>query len=398
MSNASVDPDTFLDRDRRAADVPAGSVFDPWTLRVLTGDEFASHGAGDQPSAAQLAYLCWLGLLAPSTHNVVSTRFQIDAEAGAITLAVDRRRVLPESDPVGRQALVSLGCSAANLLLAARHYGWEGDASLLGASAESLRPAVANEPLHPRVLTIRFRPASSAAALGDGWVRAMLTRKVVRAEFDQSKLDPDLPAQLAAITARHPALELHLISDAPTLLFLGKFQEAGDTVVVNRDRFAIELGHWLHEDDAPDAVGMRGREFGLSPAATRRMRLGLLRQGELLADETAAFAKVGYHGMRSSSAVAVITVDEDGTAQRIAAGQAYEEMALLLEQRRYCTAMHAAATEVDAPNLALRGRLRTRRRPTVVFRIGRPLREEDGLRPHSSRPHLRDVLLDPGAP
>jgi hypothetical protein len=55
--------------------------------------------------------------------------------------------------------------------------------------------------------------------------------------------------------------------------------------------------------------------------------------------------------------------------------------------------MHAGITEVDTASLALRGRLRTRRRPDVVFRVGRPLRPEDEARPHSSRPHLRDVLL-----
>jgi hypothetical protein len=218
---------------------------------------------------------------------------------------------------------------------------------------------------------------------------------VVRAEFDeQVRLDEDLPAALTAVTARHAGLELHLISDAASLLFLGKVQELADTTVVNRDRFARELGGWLHADDAASTVGMRGREFGLSPDATRRFRDGLLRRAPLLPDEIAAFARVGNVGMRSSSAVAVITVDEDGTAQRVAAGRAYEEMALLLGRRGFVTAMHAGITEVDAPNLALRGRLRTRRRPDVLFRIGRALHPEDAARPHAARPHLAEVLLD----
>jgi hypothetical protein len=398
MSLASVDLDAFLDRGRRADDVPAREPFDPWCLRVLGAEEFAALGASsDRLSAAQLAYLAWLVVLAPSTHNVVCTRLQINESAGSLALWIDRERVLPESDPTGRQAQVSLGCSVANAALGAQSYGWDADVEVLAVPPAALLPHVPSEPRYTHVANVRFRPGG--APLGDAWVRAMLTRKVVRAEFDQQiKLDPDLPAALSAIVTRHPGLELHLITDAPTLLFLGKFQELGDATVVNRDRFAIELGHWLIEDHASDHVGMRGAEFGLSPEATRRMRLGLLRQGELLADETAAFAKVGNIGMRSSSAVAVITVDDDAPAQRIAAGRAYEEIALLLEQRGLRNAMHAAITEVDGPNLALRGRLRTRRRPTVVFRMGRPLRAEDGRRPHSSRPHLRDLLLPGEAP
>ncbi len=218
---------------------------------------------------------------------------------------------------------------------------------------------------------------------------------MVRAEFGRAReaRARDLAQQLVAIAGQHAGLTLHLITDAASLLFLGKFQELADTTVVNRDRFALELGAWLIEDDAAAKVGMRGREFGLSAEATHRLRHGLLRLGPLLPDEFAAFAKVGHIGMRSSSAVGVITVDHDNPKQRIAAGRAYEEMALLLEQRGFRTAMHAAITEVEAPNLALRGRLRTWQRPDVVFRIGRPLREKDGARPHSARPHLQEILF-----
>jgi hypothetical protein len=389
-----VDLDSFLDAERAAADVPAGPAFAAWRLRVLSREAFAA--LGDSPSRlsrAQLAYLAWLDLLAPTTHNTVPQRLQIDADEGSLTIWIDRERVLPESDPVGRQALVSVGCGIANVELAARSHGWETDVEVVSVPAERLRPHVAGEPRHERVAILRFRPG--AAPTSDAWVHAMLARKVVRAEFDERvKLDADIPAKLFDVVARHPGLELHLVTDAASLLFLGKFQELADTTVVNRDRFALELGGWLLEDDAADAVGMRGREFGMSAEATHRMRQGLLRLAPLLPDEIAGFAKVGNVGMRSSSAVGVLTVDDDGTPQRIAAGRAYEEMALLLGQRGFSTAMHAGITEVDAPNFALRGRLRTRRRPDVLFRIGRVLRTEDGARPHSSRPHLRDVLLE----
>ena len=297
---------------------------------------------------------------------------------------IDREFVLPESDVVGRQALVSLGCGIANVTLGAKVYGWEADVEIVSVSAQRLYPRVADEPRYSRVAVLTFRPGASP--LGGEWLRAMLSRKVVRAEFDeQIKLDPDLPQQLAEITARHPGLKLHLVTDAPTLMFLGKFQELADTTVVNRDRFALELGAWMLEDDSDAHVGMRGREFGLSAVATHRMRQGLLRLAPLLPDEISGFARVGNIGMRSSSAVAVITVDDDSTKQRIAAGRAYEEMALVLEQRGFSTAMHAGITEVDAPNFALRGRFRTFDRPELVCRIGRPLHTEDGQRPHSAQ-------------
>ncbi|MEO8619589.1 MAG: hypothetical protein ABI625_00915, partial [bacterium] len=201
-----------------------------------------------------------------------------------------------------------------------------------------------------------------------------------------------LAAELVAMTAVvHRGLTLHVITDAPTLLALGKFQELADSTVINRTPFARELAEWLLENDSARPVGMRGHEFGLSDDAARRFRNGLAGTGTLLPDETVAFAKAGNVGMRSSSAVMVVTVARDDLEHRLAAGRAFEAMALRLQHDEMCVAMHAGITEVEAPNMALRGRLRTFQRPTVVFRTGRPLRDVDGNRPHSSRPPLGDV-------
>jgi hypothetical protein len=288
---------------------------------------------------------------------------------------------------------VSVGCSIANAVWAARAYGWEAAVHAHPLPMERTRPFVPSEPRYAPVADIRFQPWAGAPS-DEAWLCAMLRRKMVRAEFDMRiRLNANLAKQMEERVAEYPCLRLHLLTDTPTLLFIGKFQELADSTVFNRDDFAMELGEWMLENDATSCVGMRGREFGLSDDAAQRMRQGLLRKGPLLPDEIAGMAKAANIGMRSSSAVAVITVERDNLEQRIAAGRAYEDLALLLVQHGFCNAMHAGITEVEAPNMALRGRLRTVNRPTVVFRLGQPLREEDGQRPHASRPSLRVLLV-----
>jgi hypothetical protein len=389
MRTVDLDPAELLDASPRP-DVPPGDAFRAFRLRALTPDAFASYGDSDaRLSQRQLLYLAWLGLLAPTSHNTVPQRFELRPEEGAISIWLDRERILPESDPDGRQAHVSAGCCVANIAVGARALGWATDVEVLPVALAEAGPSAASEPRYTHVLDLRFSRAQSAGSLD-----AIVSRKVVRAEYDERvKLDEDLPALLGEIATRHEGLALHLITDAPTLLFLAKFQEIADITVINRAAFSLELGEWFLDNDSTARVGMRGREFGLDDEATRRMSLGLRKIQPLLPDEIAGFAKVGYVGIRSSSAVAVITVQEDSLAQRIATGRAYEEMALLLTQRGFCTAMHAATTEVAAPNLALRGRLRTRSRIEALFRIGRPLHPADGERPHSSRPDISDVLF-----
>lgn len=381
----------FLDPARSARDVPPGAPFDPWRLRILEGAEFAAL-----PIESQLAYLAWYGLLAPTSHNTVSQRYRFSPGEPAIELWLDRSSVLPASDAIGRQAIVSLGCVAANIALAARAYGFGAEIERASLSPKDTHPVTmegAEGSRYVRVARVSFRPGA-ATPEGPPMLRAMLARKVIRAEYDERiKLPPEAIEELHAVVQKHPGLELHLLTDSATLLALGKFQELAETTVFNRDAFALELGHWLLENDSGSLVGMRGREFGLSDEAARHIHRGLLREEEMLPDEMAAFAKASNVSVRSAAAMAVITVDEDTVPRRMAAGEAFEEMALCLLQRRFATSMQASVVEVEAPNLTLRARLRTRRRPTAVFRMGRPLREEDWHRPHPSRPPLSALIL-----
>lgn len=391
--SSSLNLDVLLDRERTVPGVPPTGPFDAWRLRDLSPSEFAALGdRGDGLNELQLAYIACFGLLAPTSHNTVPQRFRLDQAGRAIEVWLDRGAVLPASDPTGRQAAVSIGCVVAHLVLGARSLDLEARVELLPLDARETRPLVDGDERNVAVARVSFQ--ASPRTPPERWIDAMLERKVVRAEYDERvKLEAPAIEEMRAIASTHPGIELHLITDAPTLLFLGKFQEIADTTVFNRDAFALELGQWLLPNDAEVPVGMRGREFGLTDVAALRIHRGLQRLQPLLPDEVAGFAKAGNIGMRSSAAVAVLTVDEDSVARRIAAGWCYEELTLSLTRRRFCTAMHAGITEVEAPNLALRGRLRTTRRPTVVFRIGQPLAVEDRNRPHSARPMLRDVLL-----
>ena len=375
------------------ADVPDGVVFDAWRVPVLQPDEVTPHGVSARE--AQLRYLASLALLAPSTHNTAPVRIHIDAAKGALELALARHAILPQSDAVGRQATISLGAAVANAALAAAAYAWSTTIEIRPEAEPLVRPAVDGADTIVPVATLTVTGATPTSEPRDlSIITAMLQRKMIRAEYDERvKLDAALARELAAVVHdTHPGLTLHLITDAPTLLALGKFQELADSTVINKPAFARELGDWFLENDSDRAVGMRGREFGLSDDAARRFRAGLMGTGPLLPDETVAFAKGGNIGMRSSSAVAVVTTARDDLAHRVAAGRAFEAMALRLTLADFAVAMHAGITEVEAPNMALRGRLRTFERPTIVFRIGRALRAEDGQRPHASRPPLEQIL------
>jgi len=386
-----LDVGRLYEQGPRPADVPEGDAWEAWRIAIWSAEEFAMQGGDGALSRTQLAYLAGYGLLAPTSHNTVPERFELRPGGSQLGIWLDRRAVLAESDPTGRQAAISLGCVVANVEFAARSVGLDARVEVLDVPPDRLGPIEGDGDPHVAVVLIHLSPSAEPAV---EWRGLMRRRKMVRAEYDQAiALPPTLAARLSSIVSEDAGLVFHLIEDGTTKLFLGKFQELADATVINREGFATELGDWLLENDDPSPLGMRGHEFGLSDDASRRFHRGLLGQVQLLPDEMAGFAKVGNIGMRSASAVGVITAAKDDLPHWIAAGRAYQRVALTLLSEDFVVAMHAGITEVTAPNMALRGRLRTRQRPVVVFRMGQPLRPEDGQRPHASRPPLASLVL-----
>ncbi len=381
----------FLDVSRVHRDLPAGIAFDPWRLRVLSRAEFADLGdARERLSADQLVYLASLGLLAPTYRNTVPQRFRL-LETGDLDVWIDRRAVLPVSDAEGRQAVVSAGCAIANVAMAARCYGQRASVEPASLAPEATFPYRQGHPPLTRVARIHFEPGDDEAP---GWIDAMLLRKVVRAEYDAEPLDPYLAHRIRSVAGYRHGLALHLVSDEPTRTLLGRLDLAAESILFPRGGYAAEMAEWLLPNDHHSPLGIRDREMGLSDEAALQLRLGLAQQGPSRRKLVSPLFATSEPMMRSASAIGILTVPRDDLVRRIAAGRAYEEIALLLLREGFFTSVHSAMTDLAAPRLALKSRLDTAERPVVIFRIGRPLRAEDGRRPHSARPPLEHVLLE----
>lgn len=379
----------FFDLTADFSDIPDGKQFQSWKLKILSKEEFYHL-----PTYQQLYYLTSFGLLAPSTHNTVPVRFYIHAQPFTLDIYADRKFVLPQSDSVGRQTAVGIGCTLTNITFAASHYEWDTRIDLI---QNKISPFRNGEERYTHIAKVHFLPSNDKHHVESKWLQAMLKRKVIRAEFDSTKKLPDDIIQHLTETVKtdYSYISFHLITDKFRIHSLGKFEELAMRTVVENEKFALELGEWLLPNNETIPHGMRGREFGFDDAYAQRIHKGLLQEERLLPDEIAAFGTGGKIMMNSSPAIGVITVQQDIPSQQIEAGKFFEYTSLLLQQHQFAIAVHAGITEVDYVNRMFAVALRTRERPTVVFRIGKPLHEEDWERPHSARPLLEEILLDP---
>lgn len=383
------------------SDVPGGSAFDAWRVPLLSRDEFWALSDVELLCEEQLRYLVWFGTLAPSSHNTVPQRFRLRPRDRRIDVFVDPDSILPESDPTGRQCLVSVGCCLGNLETAARALGLRLDVDIRTLKAKTLAAegehrASGAPPIH--VLSV---VASRAATTGGTDLLELLRRhKVVRAEYDRRcilpvDLAPTLRELVASACLEDGQLALHLIEGSRELKILGRFQEQADRFVLENRRFARELGQWLLPNDERQAkVGMRGREFGFDDDFSGHVHVALLGQRRLLPDQLAGFARGGRIGVESSSAVGVITVAKDDPEHWVLAGRAAQRVSLELQRQGLSSAYHAALTEVKwAATIFAATVLRSRRTPAVIMRMGRPKRPSDTMRERAARPTVDEVLL-----
>jgi nitroreductase len=168
-------------------------------------------------------------LLAPSSHNrqpwLVDLR-----EANAITLHVDRQRLLPETDPWFRQTLVSQGTFLELLVIALKERGLSPEVQLF-PQGEFAPRALDDRP----VARVHWNPAAPAPAR-DPLFAQIRRRRTAKVPFDTAR--PVDPALLAALDAAWPA-------DAPAGLQTGHTTDAARVAVLRSlciDAARIEVG------------------------------------------------------------------------------------------------------------------------------------------------------------
>lgn len=262
-------------------------------------------------------------LLAPSSHNrqpwLVDLR-----EPNAITLQVDRARLLPETDPWFRQIVVSQGTFLELLVMALKERGVAPLVQLF-PQGEFAPRTLDDRP----VARVHWDPAAPAPAR-DALFAQIRRRRTAKVPFDTTR--PVDPMQLRALAAAWPAdaapgLRTDHTIDAERVAVLRTLCIDAARVEVGTARTALESARLMRI--GPDEIA-RHRDGisinGLVPRAAAA--LGLFDRTAAPAPGTRAFDQVmkrfEEHGGTAMGFVWITT--DNGTASRSAevwAGRAY---------------------------------------------------------------------------
>lgn len=322
-------------------------------------------------------HLVGWAILAPSTHNVQPWKFTLIPEQDTVVVRVAPEGILPVSDPIGRQAHISVGCALENLILAAEHYG------LVCLRVEYLQEKIIYPSCAAEVFFEGAPKMNRDYSIPDVYVPildAMKSRRVNRGLYDPKKPVPARTVKIMRQIAASHDVVFFVIADKLSRVAIAGIQSLADGAVILRTDFRQELADFLLPNDTESFRGMPGNTFGLTDEVAVYIHNELKKEkfDRQLAKNFAAGAK---EQIMSSPLFCVIGVDEDNPEWWIKAGRAFERMALIATVNGLSIAVHAAMSEVDVVNQMLRMRLNAIQRPTVIFRLGYVLEE----RPHSPR-------------
>jgi hypothetical protein len=281
----------------------------PWTLpSVLPANPIEAGRA-----------LVGAAVLAPSHWNAQPWRFEVDADE--LRVLLDPQRVLPLDDPDQRFAQMSLGAALENLLVAARAWGQQ--------------PSVRYLPWGTAP-----RPGTSLVAAAVSWKPAERPRdRLLFSAVTERRTNPHpydgraitIPSRGQLLAQVGEEVRVHWLEDRGDIHAVGELvRDAVEQVMSDRAAQA-ERVLWLRDsegDARSHGDGLTAERLGLGGPARWIAGHSLNPESHFYGWGTGSMAKDTRDLVRSSGALALLTLPTRSDAGWIMGGQAYERFAL----------------------------------------------------------------------
>lgn len=317
------------------------------------------------PSGSTIEHAVRLAARAPSLHNSQPWRWQVDGDT--LRLYTVPERMLPTTDPSGRQMLISCGAALDHLRAALAAEGWRLSATRL---PDPVRPAL--------LAAITFDRSEAVTDADRARADAIDRRYTDRLPFPPPPRWPEFePALRSGPDAAGVAVDVLAQDDHPAL--------AHATALTGARRrydsaYHAEL-HWW----AGHVVGGTGvpKTSLVSPAEHERVDIG--RQFPAAGTDTDAASD------EDRAAVLVLSTTGDTPGEHIRCGEALSAVLLDATAAGYATCPLTHLTEVPDSRTAVRRLIGGERLPQILVRVGAPP-QRDSPPARTPRLPLADIL------
>ena len=369
--------------------------YEAWGLELIDSEKLRLLSSKDK-----LVYLLSFGVLAPSTHNTQPWAFKLSQNMDGFEVYLDRDRVLPASDHLGRQAVLSVGASIENIKTVASCYGLKIGERESEVSLDEVMSYSRSKNMERYVKLSELEVVGTVNPINMSIVRAILSRRVNRGkDYDLSR---DIPEEVMNRLrgAGENGVEVHLLRRGDGgVETIASIQSLIDAFVGNLSDFKLELGEWMKSFDTRDLFGMPTSTFLLDEDFGMELIKDLRGEIPHMATRMGGISKNSLNGIRNAGMVGVITVDEQSVGSWLRAGKVVSRVGNLLEQDGVENAFFAGIAEaatmkfgVVSPIISgfLKNKFSTNNDPIILFRSGYG---GENRPPHAPRAPLEEVLI-----
>lgn len=297
----------------------------------------------------KLEFLLRFAHLAPSTRNVQPWFFKIIDNGVEIT--ANRDRILPFSDFVGRQVIISVGAAIGNFKIAAKAYGLDFDCMYYTNSLEDFK------------VVINFSNLISDKIINPSDLQAIFDRHNNRELYTEQTLPQDFINLIKTWNTEN--LHSFVVTEKNKLDKITDIVvEATDVAFSNKD-FSKEAADWVRPSLQKYRDGMPAYNLGFPKLLSFFIPF-------IIRTFNTAKLQMGRHKLwlQHSPSVIVISSKGDDVQDWLAVGELFEKIVLEATKRNLKYAVMAAPTEIGDYYKDLQKVLNTNLRPQMFFRIG----------------------------
>lgn len=310
------------------------SNYDLWDIKEA---DFPETGSMEQ----KIKFLINYGLLAPSTHNTQPWMFTIKERTLAIRPNLRYR--LPEADPSDRNLFISLGCCAANIVVAAAHFG-----------------LVANIEITEEGINLSFSTGSNDKL---GRLFAAITKRYSnKLPYSALSVADKLLDELKLLA--NDRVDIAFITDAADRRFIASLHRK--TLSSYPVSFGKELSKWLRYNKTMRSDGMPAFVVGI-----KGLKQVIIKRMLVLSPKI--FQKLGASDaalVEGSPVLGALFTRKNNRPDWQATGLVYEYMALTATSRNLNMTPLAAMIENDQTAKQLSGKFGKSTIPQMFFRLG----------------------------
>lgn len=321
--------------------ITMGANYQAWDIKI---DDFFKQ----TNDADRLRFLLNFAILAPSSHNSQPWKFEISDNK--ILISLEPSRLLPVGDANNRQAIISLGCAAQNILIAADYYGYNAQVNFIGE--ETL------------IAEITFDESGTKEDDPGHLIFSILKRVTNRNKYEDRPMPAELVEYMKSLETSN--LKIDIITDQETKNKLADITLEAGIAAMDSPAFRLELSHHVKNNWTASPFGMPCFGLGIptiisffAPLMIRKMNMNKLnrkRDEALLKNDTPSFL--------------IISTKNDETIDWFNTGLAFQKIVLLSTRLGVSISPWAAPIQIGKFYKRLQDILWIDTRPQLFFRMG----------------------------